>query len=625
MGAIRENWRIAALVVIVLASTFALFGPIGTGTTVQTELVTLSEDENTVSVSESTFFLENTTLETTNESTNEIVASDAEIEIDGDVSNVTDTSAVVTNGTIDVTGGSVVSPKNTSAITATNNSIAVSGEATLRTDNSSVELSVERQQDGGLTNLQYGLDLSGGTRIRAPITGLHVTDLDIGDQPQLASNLSTDLGVDEIDVQVRPRDGVVEVYDGDVGKSEFASALQSAGVDVQASDVQAGVTGQTRETVVNTLQGRIDQTGLSGGSVTTAGDGLVVVEVPNTRPEQVREIVTDRGVVRIVAEVREGGTNTTTNTTVITGEDIAGTDPISQEGSEWRTPVTLTESGAEKFQNRMNGVGFTTGNGPANCDRSGGQGSSRPGSYCLLTTLNGEIVSSNSLAPEFGTSLNDGTWAEGTRDFFMTSQTSEQAQDIKLSLDVGSLPTTLNLSQGAQYDLSYIEPSYAQNFKPLSLATGLLAWFAVAGMIFWRYREIRVALPMLFTAIAEVYILLGFAAISGLALDLSHIAGLIAVIGTGVDDLVIMADEILQEGDVATGRVFQSRFRKAFWVIGAAAATTIIAMSPLTILSVGDLFGFAVITIVGVLVGVLITRPAYGDILRNLVLSKDQR
>jgi len=92
-----------------------------------------------------------------------------------------------------------------------------------------------------------------------------------------------------------------------------------------------------------------------------------------------------------------------------------------------------------------------------------------------------------------------------------------------------------------------------------------------------------------------------------------------------VDDLVIMADEILQEGDVATGRVFQSRFRKAFWVIGAAAATTIIAMSPLTILSVGDLFGFAVITIVGVLVGVLITRPAYGDILRNLVLSEDQR
>jgi len=623
MGVVRDNWRIAALVVIVLASTFALFGPIGGGAGTQTELVTLSDDENTVTVSQSTFFLENSTVELTNDSTNEIVATDATIDIDGNVSNVTDTSAVVANGTIDVTGGTVRSPANTSAINATNGSIAVSGEATLRTVNSSVELSVERQQDSGLTNLQYGLDLSGGTRIRAPIVGLHVTDLSIGDQSQLASNLAADLDTDGINVQVRDGAGTVEVYDGGITRSEFASALQSAGFDIQTSDVQTGVTSRTRDNVVNTLQGRIDQTGLSGGSVTTAGDGLVVVEVPNTRPEQVREIVTDRGVVRVIAEVR-GPDGNATNTTVITGDDIAGTDPIGKDGRLWRTPVTLTESGAEKFQSRMNEIGFTTGNGPKNCDRDGPD-SPLPGSYCLLTTLNGEVVYSNSLARSFATSLNDGTWADGSRKFYMSTQTSEQAQDIKLSLDVGSLPTTLNLSQGAQYDLSYVQPSYAQDFKGLSLLTGLLAWLAVAGMIFLRYREIRVALPMLFTAIAEVYILLGFAAISGLALDLSHIAGLIAVIGTGVDDLVIMADEILQEGDVATGRVFQSRFRKAFWVIGAAAATTIIAMSPLTILSVGDLFGFAVITIVGVLVGVLITRPAYGDILRNLVLSEDQR
>jgi preprotein translocase subunit SecD len=144
-------------------------------------------------------------------------------------------------------------------------------------------------------------------------------------------------------------------------------------------------------------------------------------------------------------------------------------------------------------------------------------------------------------------------------------------------------------------------------------------------MVFLRYKKPRVAVPMLFTAMAEVFILLGFAAIIKLPLDLSHIAGLIAVIGTGVDDLIIIADEILQQGRVATGKIFQSRFRKAFWVIGAAAATTIIAMSPLAVLSLGDLQGFAIVTIVGVLIGVLITRPAYGDILRNLVLSEDQR
>jgi preprotein translocase subunit SecD len=66
--------------------------------------------------------------------------------------------------------------------------------------------------------------------------------------------------------------------------------------------------------------------------------------------------------------------------------------------------------------------------------------------------------------------------------------------------------------------------------------------------------------------------------------------------------------------------VFQSRFRKAFWVIGAAAATTIIAMGPLAFLQLGDLRGFAIVTILGVLIGVLVTRPAYGDILRALMV-----
>jgi preprotein translocase subunit SecD len=78
----------------------------------------------------------------------------------------------------------------------------------------------------------------------------------------------------------------------------------------------------------------------------------------------------------------------------------------------------------------------------------------------------------------------------------------------------------------------------------------------------------------------------------------------------------------MSEGEVNSRRVFQSRFRKAFWVIGAAAATTIIAMSPLAVLGLGDLQGFAIFTILGVLVGVLLTRPAYGDILRELLTER---
>jgi len=144
----------------------------------------------------------------------------------------------------------------------------------------------------------------------------------------------------------------------------------------------------------------------------------------------------------------------------------------------------------------------------------------------------------------------------------------------------------------------------------------------VSGVVYARYTDTRVALPMIVTAVAEVVILLGFAALIRMPLDLSHVAGFIAVVGTGVDDLVIIADEVMDEGDVSSERVFQSRFRKAFWVIGAAAATTVVALSPLAVLSLGDLKGFAIITILGVLIGVLITRPAYGDILRRLLTDR---
>jgi preprotein translocase subunit SecD len=156
-----------------------------------------------------------------------------------------------------------------------------------------------------------------------------------------------------------------------------------------------------------------------------------------------------------------------------------------------------------------------------------------------------------------------------------------------------------------------------------SVITGIIAVLAVAGVVFVRYGEAKVAVPMIITAFSEVLILLGFAASIGYALNLPAIAGFIAVIGTGVDDLIIIADEVMAEGDVSSRRIFQSRFKKAFWVIGAAAATTVIAMSPLAVLSLGDLQGFAIFTILGVVVGVLLTRPAYGDILRML-LTEDR-
>jgi len=235
-----------------------------------------------------------------------------------------------------------------------------------------------------------------------------------------------------------------------------------------------------------------------------------------------------------------------------------------------------------------------------------------------LLISDGEIVNSFGMNEGLAASMSDGSWAQDPS-FILTTTSFDEAQRISINLRAGALPAQLDVLGGTT---SFISPTQGENFRTNALLVGILSVLSVAGVVFLRYREPKVALPMIVTAFSEVIILLGFAAYLGYPLDLAVLAGFIAVIGTGVDDLIIIADEVMSEGDVSSRKVFDSRFKKAFWVIGVAAATTIIAMSPLFALQLGDLSGFAIFTILGVLVGVLITRPAYGDILRHLMTER---
>ena len=57
----------------------------------------------------------------------------------------------------------------------------------------------------------------------------------------------------------------------------------------------------------------------------------------------------------------------------------------------------------------------------------------------------------------------------------------------------------------------------------------------------------------------------------------------------------------------------------AFFIIFGAAAASIFAMLPLMFVGVGLVRGFAITTIVGVLSGILITRPAYARLMERLI------
>ena len=480
------------------------------------------------------------------------------------------------------------------------------------------------------TNLQYGIELSGGTTVRAPLTGYTAKPVDLQDRSpsEVQRTVATELNVSLATVRVRPpsreglNEGAVEVYTENVTQEAFAAALGEANVDATTDDIRQGVTEPTRQETIRVLNDKINEGGLTGGRAVIGGEGaqkFVIVEVPNANRSEVLDLIGEQGRVQVVA-LHPNANNTGYERTPLFDQsdlDVGGTiPPQRRSGPAVSVRITNGET-AQRFSQVMLDEGFTDNLGQCSRDYYRlGEGPQQSGAYCLLTVTDGKVVYAASMG-DLATTIENGEFVNNPT-FVIGAQNQSAARDLEVNLRAGALPTTLDTNSGTIF---YLQPSLAQEFKLLSLVTALIAVLAVAGIVFLRYREVGVALPMVITATAEVYLLLGFAALVGLALDLSHIAGFIAVIGTGVDDLIIIADEILQGERVETGRVFSSRFRKAFWVIGAAAVTTIIAMSPLALLSLGDLQGFAIVTIVGVLLGVLVTRPAYGNILRNIVLD----
>jgi len=477
----------------------------------------------------------------------------------------------------------------------------------------------------GVTNLQFGLDLAGGTRIRAPLTGMTAETVELGDTS--SSNAQTavadalpDTEVTDVYVRRGTLNGpTVEVVDPNVTESQFGDALDTAGYEY--GTIRDGLTQETRDEAITVIESKVNQAGLSGASVQQVTDGtgfFILIEVPGQDRSDVIELIENRGTVRIDIYHQNDAGEYVTRESVLTQDSFASISGAQQEDTRQpdRVPVTIRQDNniAENFQSAVVETGVAQQGGsqcryeenPENTDS------------CLQLVVDGEVVNSFGMNRDLAASMRSGDWARDPG-FVLTTTSFEEAQQIAINLRAGSLPAELALDQGTT---SFISPTQGESFRTDSLIIGIFAILTVSGVVFARYRETEVALPMILTAFSEVLILLGFAAYLGYPLDLSVVASFIAVLGTGVDDLVIIADGVMSEGDVSSKRVFSSRFKKAFWVIGVAAATTIIAMSPLAILSLGDLRGFAIFTILGVLVGVFVTRPAYGDILRNLLTKR---
>ncbi|MEK6838066.1 MAG: protein translocase subunit SecD [Nanoarchaeota archaeon] len=196
-----------------------------------------------------------------------------------------------------------------------------------------------------------------------------------------------------------------------------------------------------------------------------------------------------------------------------------------------------------------------------------------------------------------------------------SAATFDDAENEKLRLQSilrsGALPTSISIVQ-----LDTISPTLGSGFLQGALLAGAAAIAGVSLVVLLRYRKMRIVLPLIVFSLSEVIIILGIAALIGWTIDIAAIAGIIAVVGTGVDSQIIIVDQAMKGERVLS---LSERMKRAFFIVFGAAGTVIVAMLPLMVLGFGLLRGFAITTIIGVLAAVLITRPAFGVIIQRLV------
>ena len=198
-----------------------------------------------------------------------------------------------------------------------------------------------------------------------------------------------------------------------------------------------------------------------------------------------------------------------------------------------------------------------------------------------------------------------------------------EKQELKSVISGGMLPVSTVI--GSSYSVA---PSLGEQFMAYSWIGLFLAVLAVAILIVVRYRRPSLVFPIVFVNACEIFVTTAF--IGLFTLDLSAMAGIIAMIGTGVNDQLIITDEMLRKrhesepDEKSERRSFKDRISKAFYVVFTIAGIAIVAMSPLALSDLVEIRGFAISSIVGVLVGVLVTRPAFGVIIEELFKEEQE-
>ncbi|MFA5406534.1 MAG: hypothetical protein WC307_04220 [Candidatus Nanoarchaeia archaeon] len=337
-----------------------------------------------------------------------------------------------------------------------------------------------------------------------------------------------------------------------------------------------------------------------------SGQQYFRIELAGSTEDDVRTLIEKEGVF-------EGRI---ANQTVFTGADLldvcisgvqctmtvqpvyVGSTTDSQVVYQFQFQIDLSSTAAERFANITNELSI------GECQ----------GTICYLNAtldlyLDGEIIQDGALRlPESikGEVLTTAS-ITGTRETMSEAQT--EMKKLQAILQSRNLPVKMNI-----VSVETLSPSIGEEFSNNTFTVMMIAIIVVALIIGLRYKSLKVSLPIIMIVLIEVISTLGMSVTFGITLDLSAIAGILASIGTSLDDQIIITDEVLRGEKGNKHLTVKKRLKSALFIVIATFTTSFVSMIPLAIVGAGILRGFAITTIISITIGVIVTRPAYARI-----------
>lgn len=375
--------------------------------------------------------------------------------------------------------------------------------------------------------------------------------------------------------------------------------------------------------LVDITRNRLNAFGLSDLKVAPvsdlSGERFMLIEIAGATPKDLNRLLSEQGKF----EAKIG------NQTVFVGGDkdiasvgrdaqnarIESCNPTS-DGTYFCTfqfTVTLSPEAAKKHAD-------ITQNISVNYTQEGNYLSQKLDLY-LDDKLTDSLLISEGLKGRVTTQIAISGSGKGATEEAAYAEAKVQMKQLQTILMTGSLPYKLEIIK-----LDTVSPTLGSSFTKTIMIAGIAAILAISVIILIRYRNLKISLTLILSTVSEVIILLGAAALIKWNLDLPGIAGILATIGTGIDDLVVIVDESIHDTSIN----IKQRIKKAFAIIMGAYFTVLVSLLPLIwnpitggAAGAGLLQGFAITTILGISIGVFITRPAFSDIIKQFKHKED--